>query len=232
METTFPDSPISNPLPSETPIPPPPTPVDPEAVKKEAEETLGTMLTMLQFQATMSSSLEKDVIRIRLKSEEAGRLIGRRGSTINEIQFLLNRILQRRHKVVPRVYLDVDSPIEPVTQKEETPAPAHENGSPSASSAFQQPPRGVVPSTGPRRVENPAPAPREQPKLEGVIARAEAMASQVRRWGESPYQILCLMRATGHVLKHNDFDWQASVGLCQRTVERDKSFRASSQCRS
>lgn len=90
----------------------PSEPMDMNALSKEAEEILNTMLPLLSFEAKLTTTLEKTTVRIRMQCEDAGRLIGRRGSTVNEIQFLLNRILQRRHKSVPRIFLDVDGPRE------------------------------------------------------------------------------------------------------------------------
>ena len=86
--------------------------IDLNSISQEAQEILASMLQLLSFQAKLSSTFEKETIRIHMQCEDAGRLIGRRGSTVNEIQFLLNRILQRRHKPVPRIFLDVDGPQE------------------------------------------------------------------------------------------------------------------------
>jgi spoIIIJ-associated protein len=87
-----------------------------------AKEVLGAMLPLLSFEAKLTSNIENNTVRIRMECEDAGRLIGRRGATVNEIQFLLNRILQRRHKAVPRIFLDVDG-----FKEEEAPeVPNHE----------------------------------------------------------------------------------------------------------
>lgn len=102
MESTLPDPAPSVPLPEGLPAP------DPQRLKEEAMNVLGEMLPLLSFQAKLQGEVEKDAIRIRLESAEAGRLIGRRGSTINEIQFLLNRILQKKYRSIPRIFLDVD----------------------------------------------------------------------------------------------------------------------------
>jgi spoIIIJ-associated protein len=97
-----------------------PTPDSPENTNPEvptismeqlavlAKEVLGTMLPLLSFEAQLTAVIETNTVRIRMECEDAGRLIGRRGATVNEIQFLLNRILQRRHKAIPRIFLDVD----------------------------------------------------------------------------------------------------------------------------
>jgi spoIIIJ-associated protein len=79
-----------------------------EQLSELAKEVLGTMLPLLSFEVKMNATLESNTVRIRMECDDAGRLIGRRGTTVNEIQFLLNRILQRKHKGIPRVFLDVD----------------------------------------------------------------------------------------------------------------------------
>jgi spoIIIJ-associated protein len=113
----------------------PSEPMDMNALSKEAEEILGTMLPLLSFEAKLTTTLEKSTVRIRMQCEDAGRLIGRRGSTVNEIQFLLNRILQRRHKSVPRIFLDVDGPRE---VKPEIPAEADPETITKAQTAVDQ----------------------------------------------------------------------------------------------
>ena len=86
--------------------------VDLATLAQESKEILGAMLPLLSFEAKLTSSVENQSVRIRVECENAARLIGRKGATVNEIQFLLNRILQRRHKMVPRIFLDVDGPKE------------------------------------------------------------------------------------------------------------------------
>lgn len=86
---------------------------DPQAVLARAGEVVAELLKRLAFDARITPSSESDEIRFRILVEEPARLIGRRGATINDLQFLVNRILQRSFKGVPRVYLDVDAPEEP-----------------------------------------------------------------------------------------------------------------------
>src|SRR4051812_32741540 len=62
-----------------------------EQLVEQAKEVLGTMLPLLSFEAKLAVTIEPNSVRIRMECEDAGRLIGRRGATVNEIQFLLNR---------------------------------------------------------------------------------------------------------------------------------------------
>src|SRR4051812_28855969 len=109
METQYPDpatpdSSSSDNTPASTEAPS----ISLELLAEQAKEVLGTMLPLLSFEAKLTANIEPNGVRIRMECEDAGRLIGRRGATVNEIQFLLNRILQRRHKAIPRIFLDVD----------------------------------------------------------------------------------------------------------------------------
>lgn len=85
----------------------PPAPIDMKMVAQQAEEVLGTMLRLLTFQVKLSTVADDQSIRISLECEDPGRLIGRRGMTVNQLQYLLNRVLQRKHPALPRIYLDV-----------------------------------------------------------------------------------------------------------------------------
>lgn len=182
MDTTFPDTsvnsaPAADPQPVSAPSAPPPP--DPEVLGREAAEVLATMLPMLNFRATMKTTLEKDTIRIQLECEEAARLIGRRGSTINELQFLLNRILQRRHKMAPRVFLDVDAPL--VLEKE------REKDARASTDSKSCPPPSTTDA-----IRTDASMPTftsveelPKPNVSPLLIRVESIASQVRRWGDA-----------------------------------------------
>ena len=45
---------------------------------------------------------------LHIATAEPGRLIGKHGQTLNELQFLLNRILQRIDKATPQVIVDCE----------------------------------------------------------------------------------------------------------------------------
>jgi spoIIIJ-associated protein len=97
---------------------PAPAPVDMKAVAQQSEEVLGTMLRLLMFEVKLQSTVEDQSIRINLECEDPGRLIGRRGMTVNQLQYLLNRVLQRKHPSLPRIYLDVAGHEEQEKEKE------------------------------------------------------------------------------------------------------------------
>ena len=130
----------------------------------ESQEILASLLRLLAFEVKLSSTIEQGNLRIQLECEDAGRLIGRKGATVNELQFLLNRILQRRHEIVPRIFLDVDGPRE-------------KNGETKPGQPAPVQPAPVQPAP----VQPPPVEPRADEKL---IQRVKEIAAQVHRWGE------------------------------------------------
>ncbi len=148
---------------------PPAQSMDLNLLATESQEILASLLRLLAFEVKLSSTIEQGSLRIQLECEDAGRLIGRKGATVNELQFLLNRILQRRHEFVPRIFLDVDGPLE--KEKEPSPAqPAPIKPAPVQPSPVQLPPV--------------QPPPVELKPDEKLIQRVKEIAAQVHRWGD------------------------------------------------
>jgi spoIIIJ-associated protein len=95
------DSPASEPL-SFVPK------VSAEEIRDTAFDILQQMLRMLHFQTEIETEITGPNLRFRIKCEDAGRLIGRGGSNLSSLQFLLNRLIFRKVAGAPRVYLDVE----------------------------------------------------------------------------------------------------------------------------
>ncbi|HEY5705699.1 MAG TPA: R3H domain-containing nucleic acid-binding protein [Terrimicrobiaceae bacterium] len=71
-------------------------------------EILDTMLGYLGFVFEIEEQ-ERDGHKVlQIFTHEADRLIGRREQTLDDLQFLLNRILQASNPKAPRVVVDVD----------------------------------------------------------------------------------------------------------------------------
>ncbi len=82
----------------DSPTPAPSSDIDPRAV-------LQTMLDGLGLQTKVDPHVMDDALLLHIATAEPGRLIGKHGQTLNHLQFLLNRILQRldanaRHVIV------------------------------------------------------------------------------------------------------------------------------------
>jgi spoIIIJ-associated protein len=73
----------------------------------QPKEIVETLLGTLGFTAAVE---EKDLdgdLTLDIKTEEAGRLIGRQGQTLADLQYLVNRILFQQDQNAPKVMLDV-----------------------------------------------------------------------------------------------------------------------------
>jgi spoIIIJ-associated protein len=89
---------------TDTPAPSPAAPnsVDPRAV-------LQAMLDGLGLQTTVEQHDMDGTPLLHIATSEPGRLIGKGGQTLSQLQFLLNRILQRVDPAAPRVIVDCEN---------------------------------------------------------------------------------------------------------------------------
>jgi spoIIIJ-associated protein len=75
-------------------------PADPQA-------TLHRILELLGFPATVEEHRMEDGILLDVKTDDSGRLIGRQGQTLADLQYITNRILFQQDPSVPKVLVDV-----------------------------------------------------------------------------------------------------------------------------
>jgi len=73
----------------------------------EPKETLHKMLELLGFQATVDQSQMDDGVLLDVKIEDSGRLIGRQGQTLSDLQYITNRLLFQLDTSAPKVMVDV-----------------------------------------------------------------------------------------------------------------------------
>lgn len=73
----------------------------------QPKEILGTILTSLGFASTIEEQKLDDGILLDVKTEDAGRLIGRQGQTLADLQYITNRILFQKDNTAPKVTVDV-----------------------------------------------------------------------------------------------------------------------------
>ena len=71
------------------------------------KDTLQEMLRLLGFEATVEEQSLDDGLLLDVKADDSGRLIGRQGQTLSDLQYLLNRMLFQRDTSVPKVTVDV-----------------------------------------------------------------------------------------------------------------------------
>jgi len=75
-------------------------PAQPKAV-------LETLLTLLDFPATVEEHRLDDGLLLDVKTAESGRIIGRQGQTLADLQYITNRILFQQDATAPKVMVDV-----------------------------------------------------------------------------------------------------------------------------
>lgn len=71
------------------------------------KEILEKILSTLGFNATIEEKQTEDGLLLDVQSDDAGRLIGRQGQTLSELQYLVNRILYKQSPDAPKVTIDV-----------------------------------------------------------------------------------------------------------------------------
>jgi spoIIIJ-associated protein len=71
-------------------------------------ELLDTMLGHLDFSFEIKEFETDKGLTLQVYSPERERLLGRRGELLEDIQFLLNRMLQSKDKDAPRVVVDIE----------------------------------------------------------------------------------------------------------------------------
>lgn len=74
----------------------------------DPQETLDTMLGLLGFMTEIKEQPHDHGLTLQVYSGESERLIGRNGQTLEDIQYLLNRLLQSRDRHAPKVQVDVE----------------------------------------------------------------------------------------------------------------------------
>jgi len=73
----------------------------------QPKDTLQELLESLGFQATVEEHQFEDGLLLEVKTEDSGRLIGRQGQTLTDLQYLLNRLLFQKDQSAPKVMVDV-----------------------------------------------------------------------------------------------------------------------------
>lgn len=73
----------------------------------QPKEILEKILAALGFTATVEEHTTEGDLTLDVKTDEAGRLIGRQGQTLADLQYLVNRILFQQDQHSPKVMLDV-----------------------------------------------------------------------------------------------------------------------------
>ena len=143
--------------------------------KEKLIHTLATMFDYLGLSGTFRIEDKGQKLEVKITSEDAGRIIGRKGQTLESLQLILNRIMFKGDEEFPRIMLDIDG---------------YSNG--------DREPRERRPRTGGEgepRAERPARSGRRgsfrgeesRQSVEQLEQQARDYAKEVKRWGE-PYK--------------------------------------------
>jgi spoIIIJ-associated protein len=73
----------------------------------EPKPTLEKVLTLLGFDVTIEEHHMEDGILLDVKTEDSGRLIGRQGQTLSDLQYITNRLLFQQDPSAPKIMVDV-----------------------------------------------------------------------------------------------------------------------------
>ena len=73
----------------------------------EPKTTLEQLLQHLGFEVTVEEHQMDDGLLLDVKTSDSGRLIGRQGQTLSDLQYLLNRLLFQQDPSSPKATVDV-----------------------------------------------------------------------------------------------------------------------------
>ncbi len=143
--------------------------------------TIDQMIRLLGLEANVSGEENDGTVVISIETPDAGRLIGRKGRTLENIEYLLNRIVSQKYESFARIRLDVSG-----YQREGEEAPAQEPTSPPPPAPEREDkPERRERDEKPQRRERPE---RPQKNASGETRKLESLArdvaKEVKRWGE------------------------------------------------
>ncbi len=73
----------------------------------QPKETLEKILATLGFPGGVEEHKMEDGLLLEVKTEDSGRLIGRQGQTLADLQYITNRLLFQQDQSAPKVMVDV-----------------------------------------------------------------------------------------------------------------------------
>jgi spoIIIJ-associated protein len=73
----------------------------------DSKATLQKLLDLLGFSATVEEHTMEDGLLLDVKTDDSGRLIGRQGQTLADLQYVTNRLLFQQDPSAPKIMVDV-----------------------------------------------------------------------------------------------------------------------------
>ena len=136
--------------------------------KEELNRTLYTMFDYLDLKGELKIEEKNGKLHVKISSDDAGRIIGRKGQILESLQLLANRILFKKDEEFPHIMLSIDGYGERRKRRSED-APAAEG----EDNGEQRPERRRNPRNSGSRVSK-----------EQLEQQAKDAAKEVKRWGE------------------------------------------------
>ena len=143
-----------------------------EERKEKLIHTLATMFDYLGLNGNFRVEEKGQKLIVKITSEDAGRIIGRKGQTLDSLQLVLNRIMFKGDEEFPRIALDIDGynsgEREPRGDRNDEEGESHR--APRAGGRRQS--RGGRGDSEPRQ------------STEQLEQQARDAAKEVKRWGD------------------------------------------------
>jgi len=79
-----------------------------EGVSKKAVKLLSNIIRSMDLQVDLDIVEKKDALNINMKGPDLGILIGRRGETLDALQFLINLSVNKNQEVRRKIIIDVE----------------------------------------------------------------------------------------------------------------------------
>jgi spoIIIJ-associated protein len=73
----------------------------------EPKATLQKLLDLLGFTATVDEHHMEEGVLLDVVTDDSGRLIGRQGQTLSDLQYITNRLLFQQDQSAPKIMVDV-----------------------------------------------------------------------------------------------------------------------------
>ena len=134
--------------------------------KEELNKTLLTMFDYLDLKGDLRIEEKNGKLQVKITSDDAGRIIGRKGQILESLQLLANRILFKKDEEFPHIMLSIDGYGERRKRRSDDEAADGEENT-------QRGDRRRNPRNGGSRVSN-----------EQLEQQAKDAAKEVKRWGE------------------------------------------------
>lgn len=153
-----------------------------EEQKARIVKTLNTMFDYLNLSATFRVEEKGTKLSVKLSSDDAGRIIGRKGQTLESLQLILNRIMFKEDENCPHILLDIDG-----YAKGERAERSGNAGERDEAAGEGENGNGTEPQRAPRERRERRSSRREESShatQEQLEQQALDAAKEVKRWGE------------------------------------------------